>query len=153
MSIEEDLGRNTEPYYQVLADVGRGAWHPERNAAPWIRFVLTVHYRQAIVMLRRAEEAEQRWSLLESEVTRLRLPERVTAPLFNGSMGFRLRNATYRELAGVSDSIAGRDLKHLVQVGLLEPKGEKRARFYVRTPRLRAIDEAARRAVQTSFQC
>ena len=143
-SIEEYLGSNTESYYRVLAEVGQGSWHPERDAKPWIKFVLTAHYRQAQVMLRRAEEAERRWTVLEEVVARLRLPERVTAALFNGALGFRLRNATYRELADVSESIAGRDLKALVRAGLLEPRGEHRARHYVAAPRLRAIDESVR---------
>lgn len=143
-SIEEYLGSNTESYYRVLAEVGQGSWHPERDAKPWIKFVLTAHYRQAQVMLRRAEEAERRWTVLEEVVARLRLPERVTAALFNGALGFRLRNATYRELADVSESIAGRDLQALVRAGLLEPRGEHRARHYVAAPRLQAIDESVR---------
>lgn len=145
-SIEEYLGSNDEPYYRVLAEVGQGSWHPERDAKPWIKFVLTAHYRQAQQMLRRAEEAERRWTVLEAEVARLRLPERVMAALFNGALGFRLRNSTYRELADVSESIAGRDLKALVQAGLLEPKGEHRARHYVAASRLRVIDESVRQA-------
>lgn len=143
-SIEEYLGDHTEAYYRVLADLGQGSFHPRSDAGPWVRFVLTAHHRQAQQMLRRAEEAERRWAMLEGEVHRQRLPERMTAPLFNASMGFRLRNATYRELAEVSDSIAGRDLKALVQAGLLEPEGERRARIYTATARLRAIHDAAR---------
>ena len=46
-SIEEYLGRDTQTYYDVLAEVGAGSWHPERNATPWIRFILTAHLRQA----------------------------------------------------------------------------------------------------------
>jgi Fic family protein len=143
-SIEEYLGGNTEPYYQVLAEVGQGSWHPERDAKPWIKFVLTAHYRQAQVMLRRAEEAERRWTVLEEEVSRRRLPERTMAALFNGALGFRLRNSTYRELADVSESIAGRDLKALVRAELLEAKGEHRARYYVAAPRLRGLNDSVR---------
>jgi hypothetical protein len=33
-SIEEYLGKNTQDYYDVLAEVGAGAWHPERDARP-----------------------------------------------------------------------------------------------------------------------
>lgn len=143
-SIEEYLGNNTEPYYEVLADVGQGRWNPGRDATPWVRFALTAHHRQAQTMLRRTQEAERRWDVLEEEVTRQRLPDRVTPALFNASMGFRLRNATYRGLADVSESIAGRDLKALVQTGLLEPRGERSARHYVATARLRAINDSTR---------
>ncbi len=58
-SIEEFLGRNTQAYYDVLADVGDGSWNPQRDARPWLRFCLTAHYRQAVTHLRRIEEAEQ----------------------------------------------------------------------------------------------
>ena len=146
VSIEEYLGDETEAYYQVLAAVGQGSYQPSNDATPWVRFVLTAHHRQAQQMLRRAEEAERRWTLIEEEIHRQRLPERMAAPLFNASMGFRLRNATYRELSDVSDSIAGRDLKALVQAGLLEPQGERRARIYTATNRLRVIHDAARQA-------
>ncbi len=57
-SIEEYLGRNTQDYYAVLGEVGRGAWHPEHDALPWIRFCLTAHFRQAETLLRRTQETE-----------------------------------------------------------------------------------------------
>ena len=55
-SIEEYLGRNTREYYDVLAKVGQGSWHPENDARPWIRFCLTAHYHQAKTIIRRIEE-------------------------------------------------------------------------------------------------
>lgn len=143
-SIEEYLGANTDAYYRVLAEVGNGSWQPERDARPWLRFVLTAHYRQARTMVRRAEEGERRWTMLTEEVARLRLPERTLAALFNASMGFRLRNSVYREMAGVTEWIAGRDLKLLVEAALLEPRGERRGRFYVGTQRLRLLDSSIR---------
>lgn len=59
MSIEEYLGRNTQAYYDVLAEAGGGAWHPERDTRPWIRFTLTAHLRQATT-LQRTRGARQR---------------------------------------------------------------------------------------------
>ena len=123
VSIEEYLGANTAAYYGVLQEVGRGAWHPESDARPWIQFVLSAHYRQAQTMLRRAEEAERRWTLLAQEASRLKLPERSVAALFNASLRFRLRNADYREIAEVNEHIAGRDLGRLVEAGLLAGTG------------------------------
>ena len=78
------------------------------------------------------------------EVQRRRLPERSAAALFNASMGFRLRNPTYRELAVVSEVVAGRDLKLLVGAGLLDAVGERRGRFYRATPALLELDRAIR---------
>ena len=53
VSIEEYLGRNTAAYYAALAEVGGGAWQPQRDARLWVRFALTAHYRQARTLLRR----------------------------------------------------------------------------------------------------
>jgi Fic family protein len=145
-SIEEYLGRNTAAYYGVLAEVGGGSWQPERDASPWIRFSLTAHYRQARTLLRRSEESERRWTLLQEMTERLRLPERTVGPLFNASMGLTLQNARYRAAADVSELVASRDLKALVDAGLLEARGEKRGRVYVRSSDLAAVDEDVRRS-------
>lgn len=143
-SIEEYLGVNTDAYYQVLADVGQGAWHPERDARPWVRFVLTAHYIQAHTLNRRTQEAERRWDAISRQVARHGLQGRTTAALFNAAMGFRLRNATYREAAGVTDAVAGRDLKALAEADLLTAIGERRARVYVASPTLRNVEESIR---------
>ncbi len=37
MSIEEYLGAHTQAYYDILAEVGRGAWNPQLDARPWVR--------------------------------------------------------------------------------------------------------------------
>jgi Fic family protein len=58
-SIEEYLGRNTESYYEVLGEVGRGHWHPENDARPWLRYCLRAHYHQARTQLRRVQETER----------------------------------------------------------------------------------------------
>jgi Fic family protein len=155
VSIEEYLGANTEAYYRVLAEVGQGIWQPKRDARPWIRFVLTAHYRQAQTMVRRAEEAERRWNLLTQEALKLQLPERSIPALFNASLRFRLRNADYREVAEVNDTIASRDLGRLVAAGMLAAKGERRGRFYVATPKLMALNEsirAERKPIEDPFE-
>lgn len=143
-SIEEYLGRNTEAYYKVLGDVGAGSWHPERDARAWIRITLTAHYRQAQTLLRRVEDSEQRWSELEDMVGNAGLPERSVSVLFNASLGLRIRNLTYRGETGVTDQVASRDLRLLVDAGLLEPQGERRGRHYVRAQRLLELDNKIR---------
>jgi Fic family protein len=157
VSIEEYLGsgRNTQDYYDVLGKVGGGTWQPARDARPWIRFVLTAHFRQAQTLSIRARESERRWSMIEREVESRGLPERSTAPLFNASLGFRMRNSTYRDLAGVSDYTAGRDLKLLVEAGLLTAIGERRGRIYRGSPRLLEIDrrvQADRPRIEDPFR-
>jgi Fic family protein len=130
-SIEEYLGHNTRAYYDVLAEVGGGRWSPARDARPWIRFCLTAHYRQAQTLLIRTREIQRLWDLLEVEVRQRSLPERTLYALADAALGLRVRNATYRPIAEVSDQVASRDLKALVEAGLLDSQGERRGRFYV----------------------
>ena len=143
-SIEEYLGRNTQEYYSVLADVGRGNWHPERDPLLWLRFCLTAHYRQAETLLRRTKETERLWSHLEVEIANRKLPERVIFALADAAFGWRIYNSTYRSAAEISENLASRDLKLLVDQELLRPVGERRGRSYAATPVLRAMREQAR---------
>jgi Fic family protein len=129
-SIEEYLGRNTQAYYDVLAEVGQGSWHPENHPLPWIKFCLTAHYRQAETLLRRTEETGRLSDLLAAELARRKMQERQVIALLDAAYGYRVRNNTYRTAADVSDAIASRDLGQLVSAGLLIAKGEKRGRYY-----------------------
>lgn len=144
MSIEEYLGRNTQAYYDILAEVGAGSWQPGRDARPWVRFTLTAHLRQAHTMLQRVKESERMWSELENLVRGLNLPERSTMALFDAMIGLRVRNATYRSYfedtpEEITEATAGRDLRALVTANLLEARGEKRGRHYVAKPPLLEI--------------
>ena len=130
-SIEEYLGRRTQDYYDVLARVGDGRWQPDRDARPWIRFCLTAHFRQARTLARRVRQSERLWTVLGEEAKRHGLPERTVLALFDAAMRFRIKNSGYQELAEVSEYAGGRDLKRLVDLDLLEPRGEKRGRYYV----------------------
>lgn len=144
MSIEEYLGRSTQSYYDVLAQVGDGSWQPERDTRPWIRYTLTAHLRQARTMLRRVNESERIWSELERIVSNRRLPDRTIMALFDATIGLRVRNATYRSYfqdgpEKITEITAGRDLKQLVDANLLEPRGERRGRYYIARPELTGI--------------
>jgi Fic family protein len=144
MSIEEYLGRNTQRYYDVLAAVGGGSWQPERDARPWIRFILTAHLRQARTMLRRISESDRIWSELEHLIQSRSLPERTILALFDATLGLRVRNATYRayyedQPDEITEATASRDLRQLVDAGLLDPQGQKRGRYYTARPELMSI--------------
>jgi Fic family protein len=136
-SIEEYLGRNTQAYYQVLAEVGQGSWSPEQRVEPWIEFCLTAHYRQAMTHLRRIEEAEGLWAAAADLAAVNALPERAASALYDAAHGIRLRNAMYRRLVGetlaeeISDLTASRDLKAMVDADLLASVGQGRGRYYV----------------------
>jgi Fic family protein len=130
-SIEEYLGHNTQDYYSVLGELGKGSWNPHSDTLPWVRFCLTAHYRQAETLLRRTQETGTLAGILEAEVKRRGLHERTIAALLDAAYDHRVRNATYRKTADVSDAISSRDLGALAGAGLLVAQGEKRGRYYL----------------------
>jgi Fic family protein len=143
-----------EEYYKVLAEVGAGSWQPERDAAPWIRFCLKAHFRQVTTVLNRMERVERIWNALELEIKRSGLPERSIMALADAAMGLRVRNPTYRKAADITDGVAGRDLRLLVENGFLEPRGEKRGRYYVAAApiiKIRADNETRNRMIDDPF--
>jgi Fic family protein len=146
-SIEEYLGRNTQSYYDILAQTGGGSWHPERDARPWLRYILTAHVRQARTVLRRTKESERLWSELDQIVSRHGYPERVMLALYDAASGLRVRNGVYRAFFEetedeISEQVASRDLRHLTDAGLLVAHGERRGRFYTAGQPLRDIQQA-----------
>ena len=83
------------------------------------------------------------WDALEHEVQTRGLPERAIPVLSEAALGLKVRNATYRTSADISENLASRDLKLLTNAGLLVPEGEKRGRYYVCSDTLRTIGLAA----------
>ncbi len=130
-SIEEWLGRNTEAYYAMLAQTGQGAWHPERDSLPWVRFCLTAHYQQAATLMKRNSTVSAVWGEIEKIRTACGFPERCDIPLMDAAFGYKVRNQRYREDQEISDVVASRDLKKLSELNLLTPVGEKRGRYYI----------------------
>lgn len=149
-SIEEYLGRNTDDYYRLLGEVGQGAWNPQRDARPWVRFCLTAHYHQARTQLRRIEETERLYVACCELTEKHGLPERTAAGLTEAAYGFRLRNSSYRAVVEItegetlSDLTASRDLRALVDAHLIKPIGQNRGRYYVAEPALVVLREQIR---------
>lgn len=136
LSIEEYLGRNTQAYYDVLAQVGGDEWQPQHDARPWVRFTLTAHLHQARTMVQRISESEAMWSRLEDLVARHGLIERCMTGLFDAAIGMRIRNSTYRAVHAelgeeITEATATRDLRQMLDAVLIHARGEKRGRFYV----------------------
>ena len=144
-SIEEWLGRNTQDYYSVLAEVGEGAWNPSNSALPWVRFCLKAHYQQANTLIRRNEEYGAVFDSIERLIEREGLNERMTVPLFNAALGIRVTNSRYQKETGESVHVSGRDLKALADLEILTPIGEKRGRYYRAGQALREARDRARR--------
>jgi Fic family protein len=138
-SVEEWLGRNTQPYYDILAAVGEGKWNPTNAALPWVQFCLRAHYQQAATLVRRNTELGRTWNQISQIITEENLPPRCEIALMDAAYGIPVRNNRYRTDNDISDVVASRDLKKLSDAGLLMPVGEKRGRYYVATPRLAQI--------------
>jgi Fic family protein len=149
-SIEEFLGRNTQTYYEILGDVGQGSWHPENDARPWVRFCLRAHFLQARTHLQRRQEMEAVWLACYDLVEQHNLSERCTAALIDAAYGFRIRRHSYQVAVRYSwgeevpDVTASRDLKAMVDKGLLIPVGERRSRHYLPSEQLTTIREEIR---------
>jgi Fic family protein len=149
-SIEEYLGRNTGAYYETLGTVGQGKWKPERDARAWVDFCLTAHYLQAKSVLRRVQAFEEMWVVALDLTRRRRLPERCVGPICEAAYGLRVRRATYRSNVAVTygeeipDQTASRDLRALVNAGLLNPIGDTRGRYYEASPELTAAWQSVR---------
>lgn len=143
-SIEEWLGRNTQAYYDVLAATGEGRWSPDRETGPWVRFCMRAHYQQAATLLRRNEEYERLFDLIQGLVTDRGLHDRVALPLFDAALGLSLTNLRYRTETQLTDAVASRDLKKLSDQGLLTAIGEKRGRTYAAGRVLRALRDSVR---------
>ena len=138
-SIEEWLGRNTEAYYRVLAEVGQGRWNPSGDALPWVKFCLRAHYQQASTLVQRNNAMTRAFSEVVALSTHHRLHERMQMCLVDAVFGFKVRAGRYQQENQVSDVVASRDLRRLCDLGLLEPVGEKRGRHYIGAKPLKEI--------------
>lgn len=130
-SIEEYIWRNQQEYYDILASTGGGGWNPGRDCKPWVRFCITGHYRQVQTLIRRSQEMRQVYDELLNETNKFGFHDRTALALLEAAAPSRVRNASYRVSADISNNLASRDLKALVDAGLLIPKGERRGRHYV----------------------
>jgi Fic family protein len=143
-SIEEWLGRNTDAYYAVLAEVGQGHWNPGNDASPWVRFCLRAHYQQAATLIQRSRAMQRAFDEITKLIAKHDLNQRMEMTLVDATFGFKIRAGRYQEENGVSDVIASRDLRKLCDLGYLEPVGEKRGRYYVAAQALKDIYARAR---------
>jgi len=79
-------------------------------------------------------------------VRRAGLAERTIYALADAAMGLRVRNASYRSAAEVSENLASRDFKALVKSGLLVADGQTRGRAYVASEAVREVRGRTREA-------
>ncbi len=109
-------------------------------------------------MLRRIRESGEVWIKVEQLRHDNRLPERVTAALFDAAIGLRVRNSSYRALLRdwdeeISNQVATTDLRAMVNAGLLRAHGRNRGAYYDAGDPLRDIRihaRSSRRPIETS---
>jgi Fic family protein len=143
-SIEEYVGDFAGSYYDVLARVGQGSWHPENSALPWIEFCLRAHHYQASRLLRRVEQLDAFWSKLEELTHAENLPARTIHALVRAAPGRPIKSATYRAEAEISIQVAKADMKLLIDKKLLIPRGERRGRVYLASERVIELRKSTR---------
>ena len=143
-SIEEWLGSNTEDYYLVLAKTGRGRWNPDGDALDWVRFNLRAHHMQAQTVRRRLDEVTEIWRQLQELGGPLGIPDRSYDALVDAALGYRVQRPSYAKQTGVEDRTASRDLKELVDAGLLDSFGQTRGRYYVAGAPIRQLRQRIR---------
>lgn len=144
-TIEEWLGSNTDDYYRLLALTGKDSWRPRPDANLWVSFNLRAHHMQAQTVARRVDEASAIWTELDKMVAENSLPERVAELLYEAVLGYRLRRSGYVKAAGIEERTASRDLLRLVELELLQAKGETRGRYYTAGGRLIELGEGCKR--------
>lgn len=138
-SIEEWLGRNTQGYYGVLAKTGMGRWNPSNDTHDWVRFNLRAHHMQAQTVWHRVLVSNELWGALAEMAESRGFKERAINALFPASQGLRVRRPGYQEDAEVEEVTANKDLKGMLDAGLLTARGQTRGRFYTGSAELRKV--------------
>ncbi|MCW3025189.1 MAG: Fic family protein [Solirubrobacterales bacterium] len=142
VTIEEYLGENTAAYYAALQAVQEGAYRPDRDAMPFVKFTVEAHIAQARRRLRQLAEAGTRWAFLEQLVQQRGWPDRLVIAL-EQSLFQGTDRARYAEEADVSAPTASNDLRRLLDAGLIGRQGRGRATRYVAGGQL--VDEVRQR--------
>ncbi|MDR1798976.1 MAG: Fic family protein [Bifidobacteriaceae bacterium] len=142
MSVEEYLGTHTPAYYEALATTG-DRFLPDRDAGPWLRFMLQAHVAQAEAYRERLRRFDRLWLDL-MRLTGLAEDDRTLGALMDAAMGLKVTRASYQALLerdgrAVSSRSAARDLMLLVERGWLAPVGDNRGRVYVAASPLAAL--------------
>jgi hypothetical protein len=79
------------------------------------------------------------WAELEQILAKRGINDRALPTVADAAFGYRIRRSHYMNAAGVSEQVASRDLKILVDHGLLTGEGETRGRTYEGSPIIREI--------------
>jgi Fic family protein len=97
---------------------------------------MKAHFVQAHRILWFNDLLDRVWQTAEQIGKEKGLPERAHQAIADALFKMKVRNASYRAFADVSENLASRDLKMLVDKRVLVPAGEKRGRYYQASPKL-----------------
>lgn len=68
--------------------------------------MLRAHHMQSQTVERRMRRSELLWEQIEAELSARGLPDRAFDALFDATLGYRIRRASYRAQADVQDQTA-----------------------------------------------
>ncbi len=134
--IDEQLARHRDTYAGLLEAEAEEAVTRHGRGSAWVEMCLRAHLDQAKLLVARMDEAERGWAVTRELVDRAGVPLRSVSALWDAAAGLRIRNGSYRAAVttwtgeSLSYQSASRDLKTLVDAGLLRPHGETRSRWY-----------------------
>jgi len=86
-----------------------------------------------------ADDATRVWDEIEKIMSQRHLNDRGLSVLADAAFGYKIRRNHYMKSAEVSEQVASRELKTMVDHGLLTSEGQTKGRIYSASPMLREI--------------
>jgi Fic family protein len=130
VSLDAQLDHERTTYFQAIRRSTRRTYRPPYDATPFVLYFLGAIVRAADRVLARIGGLGQVMIAVRRDIARKALP----APLLDGLayawVNHSLRPADYIRITGRSPQSTTRDLAAAVTLGYLEPRGEKRGRWY-----------------------
>ena len=134
VSLDAQLDHERTGYFEAIRRSTRRAYKPPYDATPFLLYFLGAIVRSADHVLARISELGQVMIAVRRDIASQTLP----APLLDGLAyawaNHSLRPADYIRITGRSPQSTTRDLAAAVARGYLEPRGEKRGRWYALGP-------------------
>ena len=135
LSIEKVFQGDRDGYFTAIERTLGPKWPETYDATPWIEYVVGKVFTGIEEVVNRFASIQQILDELKSTLFAAGLKERQVDGLwFAGNTGWITR-ADYIEITGVSGQTASRDLRSLVQLGILSPHGKTRDRVYEYIPK------------------
>lgn len=134
-SLEEWWGRHLPDYYEAFACLGR-EFDPDADVTDFVRAHIQAQLQQVRALDLRERTQRQIWTAMEEVAEDVRLDPRIANSFWDAFLGRDVTAGFYRSQSDVSPATATKDLASAVAAGLLEPRGERRARRYLATERL-----------------